>query len=152
MKQMTLDEARQAIADICDKQLYGARFVASLGPGRVAAACNGCGPASWPEERREKLDKWLKTFRLAFDVHDCRFTWDNCGSLLAFREANIELRENCLILADEKYSWYNPLRYFARNRAYLIGLLCQEFGWKAWMDACNKSHNQKQKKTERIEL
>ena len=148
MKQMTLDEARQAIADICAAGLDGREFVSRLGPGRVAYACNGCGPASWPEERREKLDKWLSTFRLAFDVHDCRFTYGD-RSHAKFRAANDELRENCLILADEKYAWWNPLRYLARNRAHLIALLCQEFGWNAWMDACNKSHN---KKTERIEL
>ena len=132
---MTIDEARAAIDEILDAKLHGAEFVAALGPVKVAAACNGIGPASWPEERRELLDKWLATFRRAADEHDCEFSYANDGSEAKFHEANKRLTENCLILADRKYGWYNPLRYFARNRAHLIGLLCDEFGWSAWIDA-----------------
>ena len=132
---MTIDEARISIGEIIDANLYGADFVRSIGPAKVAAACNGIGPASWPEKRRQKLDKWLKTFRRAADVHDCRFTYCNDGSVSKFDAANEELKRNGLILADRKYAWYNPLRYFARNRAHLIGFLCDEFGWSAWIKA-----------------
>lgn len=135
---MTVDEAQKAIREICAAQLYGAGFIVMLGPAKVAAACNGCGPSSWPEERRRKLDKWLATFRLAFCGHDCRFEYDNDGSREKFDAANEELRKNCLLLADQKYAWYNPLRYFARHAAHLIGLLCQDFGWQSWKDAYNK--------------
>lgn len=136
---MTVNEARAAIDEIIDAKLHGADFVAALGPEKVAAACNGIGPASWPEKYRQILNKWLKTFRPAADEHDCEFSYNNDGSLEKFNEANERLTENCLILADRKYGWYNPLRYFARNRAHLIGLLCNQFGWGAWEGAAKNA-------------
>ena len=134
---MTIDEAKDAIAQIVAAQLHGADFVAALGPAKVAAACNGIGPESWPEDWRKKLNSWLSTFRLACDVHDCDFAYNNDGSVALFDAANERLLKNCLILADLKYAWYNPLRYFARNRAHLIALACSTFGWSSWQDAYN---------------
>ena len=141
---MTANEAQAAIDEIIDAKLEGADFVYRLGPLKVAAACNGIGPASWPEKWRKKLDKWLKTFRPAADVHDCDFTYNNDGSVERFNEANERLEKNCLLLADRKYAWYNPLRYIARNRAHLIALACQIFGWDAWIDAYNKTKNERE--------
>ena len=135
---MTVEEAKNTIAEMREKLLYGCWFMSGLGPEKVAAACNGCGPASWPEERRRKLGKWLKTFKLAFDSHDCRFTYDNDGSRERFDYANEELLKNCRLLADLEYKRFNPVRYFARNRAHIIFILCQNFGWSAYQDAYNK--------------
>ena len=151
---MTIDEAKEVIGFAHDAAMYGWGFMRSLGPEKVAAACNGCGPESWPQEWRDKLGKWLKTFRPAFDGHDCRFTYDNDGTREKFDYANDELEKNCLLLADRKYAWYNPLRYFARNRAKLIGGACRTFGWQAWQDAFRKTElanqeNNNQKKEKR---
>ena len=106
-------------------------------PEQFSAACNGCGPASWPEERREKLTKWLATFAPAFDVHDCRFTFDNDGTRENFDYANDELEKNCILLANQEYAWYNPLRYVARHAGHIIAALCREFGWQSWKEAYN---------------
>lgn len=138
---MTIDEARALIEEISVAGLDGAIEVACLGPERVAAACNGIGPASWPEERRAKLDKWLRTFRPAAGVHDCDFEFNNDGSVEKFNEANERLERNCLILADRKYAWYNPFRYVARNRAHLVATACRLFGWSDWKKAYTKKHN-----------
>lgn len=134
---MTPYEAQQRKARIRDAELYGWPFVCALTDEQFSAACNGCGPASWPEERREKLTKWLATFAPAFDVHDCRFDWDNDGTRENFDYANRELGKNCVLLADEKYAWYNPVRYWARQKGKLIAALCREFGWSAWKEAYN---------------
>ena len=132
---MTPCEAQRRKNRIRDLDLYGWIFVCSLTDEQFAVACNGCGPASWPEEKRRKLTKWLSTFALAFDVHDCRFDWDNDGTREKFDFANRELGKNCVVLADEKYAWYNPLRYWARQKGKLIAALCQDFGWDDWKKA-----------------
>lgn len=137
---MTTSEAATAIKEIVAANLHGAEFVCNLGALKVAAACNGIGPASWPAEWRAKLDKWLATFRRACDVHDCDFTYNNDGSTALFNAANDRLEKNCLILADRKYGWYNPLRYFARNRAHLLALACRLFGWNAYCVAYCTNH------------
>ena len=136
---MTAEEATKAVEEMCRIGLYGSDFMRGLKPEQIAAACNGCGPEAWPEAWRAHLDSWLSTFRLAFDIHDCRFTYDNDGSRVKFDAANDELEKNCLVLADEKYAWYNPFRYFARNRAHIIADACRStFGWQAFREANEK--------------
>lgn len=144
---MTTEEAKCAIVDACNNALYGCFFMAALGIEKVASACNGCGPESWPQEWRDKLGKWLSTFSLAFDIHDCRFTYGNDGSREKFDYANDELEKNCKLLADLKYAWYNPLRYFVRKKAKLVGAACRNFGWSAWIKAYNKTKNNNERKT-----
>ena len=144
---MTVEEAKKVIEEAYEKALYGWGFMRALGPERVAAACNGCGPDSWPQERRDKLGKWLKIFKPGFDGHDCRFTYDNDGTRERFDYANDELEKNCRLLADGKYGWYNPLRYLARRGGRLVADACRNFGWGAWQDAYNKNQNPKKEKT-----
>lgn len=141
---MTPYEAQTRKNRIRDLELYGWQFVCSLTDEQFSTACNGCGPASWPEEKRRKLTKWLAVFLSDFDVHDCRFSYDNDGSREKFEYANRELRKNCLISADDKYKWYNPVRYLARRAGKLIAALCQEFGWSDWKKAYEE-HKQKGK-------
>ena len=138
---MTPYEVQTRKAAIRQRDMYGWMFACSLSDDQFSAACNGCGPDSWPEEARQKLTKWLATFSLAFDIHDCRFAFDNDGSREKFDFANDELEKNCLLLADLKYAWYNPLRYFARNRARLIATACRTFGWDAWQNAYKKGND-----------
>ena len=135
---ITEEEAISRRTAICDFELYGWGFIAALTYTQIANACNGIGPASWSADARKKLDKWLSTFRLAADVHDCRYTWDNDGTREKFDYANDELEKNCKILADEKYAWYNPLRYLARRAAHLVAQACRDFGWSAYKDAYSK--------------
>ena len=137
---MTEEQAKIAMREIWDAGLYGREFITRLTAKQIAAACNGIGPESWPAERRAKLDKWLATFRRAADVHDCRFTLDNDGTREKFDAANDEIEKNCLILADQKYAWYNPWRYFARHAAHLVGKACRDFGWPAFDEAFKKTH------------
>ena len=143
---MTIEQARASIARAMDLGLSGAWFMRELGPERVARACNGIGPESWPEEARAVLNRWLGTFDVCADDHDCRFEYDNDGSDVKFRQANDELERNCLIVADAKYRWYNPLRYIARRKGRLMAQACRDFGWRAWRAAWER--NQKKKGNE----
>ena len=138
---MTAEEATIAMREIWNAGLYGRDFVFRFTPEQFAAACNGIGPESWPPERREALTTWLSTVLRAADVHDLRYTYDNDGTRQSFDAANDELEKNCLLLADLKYSWYNPIRYFARNRAHLVATACRLFGWSDWKKAYTKKHN-----------
>lgn len=135
---MTIEEAEKAIARAEELGLRGAGFMRSLGPEKVAAACNGAGPASWPEELRGRLDRWLRIFRPAFDVHDCEFTYNNDGSYPPFAAANDELEHNCRLIADAEYCFLNPMRYFARAGGEAVADLCRAFGWGSWIDAYKK--------------
>lgn len=132
---MTVEEAEKSIARAEELGLHGAGFMKSLGPEKVAAACNGAGPASWPEERRRKLDRWLRVFRPAFDVHDCEFTYNNDGRLRMFTHVNDELEYNCRAIADAEYCFLNPMRYLARAGGAAVSDLCRMFGWGPWIIA-----------------
>ena len=132
---MIYQEALQTIARARDLGLSGAAFLASLGSGKVAAACNGIGPEWLPERYRAKLDKWLAKFKTAADVHDCRFAFDNDGTDAKFRAANDELERNNVIIADSRHAWWNPLRYWERSEGRLMADVCRRFGWGAWREA-----------------
>ena len=83
---------------------------------------------------RDRLTERLAVFEAAFLIHDLRYA-DSNGSTGAFNAANDELLENCLILADRNYGWWNWRRYRARALARLIYEAGVAFGWKAWTDA-----------------
>lgn len=141
---MTAAVAKIVIAEAKALTLSGADFIASLGPDKVAAAYNGIGPEWLPERFRKKLDKWFDTYRTACVIHDCRFAHDNDGTDAKFRAANDELERNAVIIADDKYAWYNPLRYLARARGRHLADACRVYGWTAWTDAYKT--NQKEAK------
>ena len=142
-----MKEAQDAIARAMDLKLSGAEFVATLGDENVMRAYNGIGPEWLPASMRAKLDKWLDTFSVCAVVHDCRFQFDNDGTDAKFRAANDELERNCLILANAKYAWYNPVRYLARWRGRHVADACRVFGWSAWRDAYEENKNTRNKNT-----
>ena len=135
---MTLNEANCAISLARNLCLSGADFIAVLGDENVMKAYNGIGPEWLDPVVRAKLDKWLDLYSLCAVIHDCRFTFDNDGSAAKFRDANDELEFNARIVADARYSWFNPLRYLARRGGKRLADACRDFGWSAWRDAFDK--------------
>ena len=135
---MTIDEADSTIFEARALGLRGADFMSSLGPEKVAAACNGAGPDRWPERARKKLTKWLWLFKTCFDIHDCEFEYGNDGSRGGFDRANDNLEINCRIACDSEYRWYNPMRYVARLAAGVVVDACRKFGWEDWVKAYEK--------------
>ena len=132
-----IDEAGYVLA-ADNYGLSGAEFLADLSLGKIRAAYNGIGPEWMKEEQRKKLSKWLKEYTVACVIHDCRFQYDNDGTDAKFRAANDELERNCVIIADETYSWYNPMRYWARLKGRAIAEACRIGGWSAWRKAYKK--------------
>ena len=139
---ISASDARDAIEDAWYIGLYGNVWFARLGIEKVASACNGCGPEWMSQSMRDKLTDFLSIFFPAFCIHDCRFVYDNNGTRGAFDAANEELRLNCLLLADDKYGWYDPRRYVWRHRARLVYIACKDFGWSAWRDAYGENKKQ----------
>lgn len=136
---ISASEALHAIGNAWNIGLYGAEWFARLGVSEVASACNGAGPEWMSQSMRDKLTAFLDIFFPAFCIHDCRFVYDNNGGRGAFDAANEELRLNCILLADDKYGWYDPRRYVWRHRARLVYIACKDFGWSAWRDAYGES-------------
>lgn len=138
---MTAQEASDTIALAERLGLSGASFLDTLGPEKVAAACNGAGPERVSARCRRLLSWWFRIFKPCFDVHDCRFTYLNDGTRTLFDAANAELGLNCRKVADSRYRWFNPLRYIARFCGTVIEGTCREFGWGPWQEAYQKAKN-----------
>lgn len=134
------DKAVEAVHKAVTVGLYGCEWMWALGVDKVEEASNGAGPEWMSQEMRDKLTAFLDIFFPAFCIHDCRFVYDNNGDRGAFDAANEELRLNCLLLADDKYGWYDPRRYVWRHRARLVYIACKDFGWSAWRDAFGEAN------------
>ena len=100
----------------------------------LAARWNGIGPERMSEAKRKKLNKWLKLYRPACFIHDQDFA-ESDGTRGGFIAANDRLERNCLIIADDRYDWYDPRRYLARRGGRLVADACRIAGWQAWQDA-----------------
>lgn len=100
----------------------------------LAARWNGIGPESMDEVMRKKLNKWLKLFLPACFIHDQDFA-ESDGTRGGFVAANDRLERNCLIIADDRYDWYDLRRYLARRGGRLVADACRIGGWRAWTDA-----------------
>ena len=114
--------------------LEGVDFLEGFSEDRIAAAYNGIGPSSMSEKDRKRLTKWLKVFESACLIHDMRYEVSD-GTRFSFNRANMELRENCLKLANYEYKWYDWRRYRARFVARaLYAAVCTPIAWKVWVD------------------
>jgi hypothetical protein len=103
----------------------------------LAARWNGIGPESMDKSKRKKLDKWLRLYGPACFIHDQDFA-ESDGTRGGFIAANDRLERNCLIIADDRYEWYDPRRYLARRGGRLVADACRIAGWGAWQDAAKK--------------
>ena len=132
---LTAEEAECIAKKACDSRLDGVDFIAGFDYQYIASVYNGIGPSSMSDKDRKRLTKWLKLFEPACLIHDMRFELSD-GTRYSFYQANIELRDNCLKLANLEYKWYNWKRYRARfvARAMYVAV-CSEAGWKIWKDS-----------------
>ena len=88
--------------------------------------CNGIG-ADWMwSNLRDAISAFNPTLVLAADIHDCAYEkggTDNDRSI-----ADTAFLDNALILANYKYSWFNPLRYRVRKQARKFYAILRVFG------------------------
>lgn len=115
--------------------LAGLDFLETLSLRQLVLAYNGIGPESFHPILRKAVDHLAPDLRPIALIHDVRFTYGD-GSRAWFDRANDELEANGLSLANQKYRWYNPMRYITRARARTYAALCRNFGWDAYLKAC----------------
>ncbi len=123
--------------------LDGIDILASLPFAELADYYNGIGPEFLPPSVREKVTQHLALFEPAALIHDVRNEFSD-GTREAFHRANREFLANCRKLAAEKYGWWNPRRYIARDVAKILFKFveAEDFGWPAWLQA-KERHEQK---------
>ena len=118
--------------------LDGCDFLATFDYEELAREYNGIGPEWLPRTWREKASDCLALFAPAALIHDMRYAASD-GTSYGFNYANMEFRENCLKLANERYPWWSWRRYRARAVAMLLfDFVASPGGWKAWQDAYEK--------------
>ena len=123
------------LADCRRYNLAGLSFVLLLPLKDICAAYNGIGPEWFHPTLRKAVDHLASDLRPIALIHDVRFTYGD-GSREWFDHANDELEANGLSLANQKYRWYNPMRYITRVRVRTYAALCRNFGWNAYLKAC----------------
>lgn len=115
--------------------LDGTDFIDDFSDEELAESYNGIGPEFLPPTVRAKVTAHLALFEPAALIHDLRNEYSD-GTRRSFNYANYEFLENCRKLADGKYAWYNPRRYFARHVAKLLyRFVSGDGGWTAWIQA-----------------
>ena len=127
---------RELLALCEEYALSGTDFLHTLSIEEMCAAYNGIGPESFHPTLRKAVDHLAPDLRPIALIHDVRFTYGD-GSREWFDYANDELEANGLSLANQKYRWYNPMRYITRVRVRTYAALCRNFGWEAYLRACN---------------
>ena len=130
-----IEHVKELVTLAVEAGLSGAEKLVVIPIEEIAERYNGIGPACLSEEKRRKLTKILKFHEAPCVIHDVVRFDNSDGTTRGFNFANDELEANCLILADHKCGWYNPMRYWHRHGAYVIAGACRLLGWKAWIDA-----------------
>lgn len=123
-------------------ELDGLIKLAALGLDFIADVYNGTGAEWMREEMRMALDKLSRVFLPAVMIHDVDYATAE-GTMLDFLRANRRLESNMLKIADERYKWYNPVRYLRRHQAHLYARVCDFFGWAAYVEGFEQYNKNK---------
>ena len=134
----TIEQAKDLYARARRLKLLNADYLAD--PERVAAVCNGVGPACWPEVMRKLADKLSPVMELAAAIHDIAYAagGDDSDRLAA----DLVFRANCLISIEAKYPWYHPGRYVMRARASRYYEYLRIFGGGNFYTTPEKIHDE----------
>lgn len=97
---------------------------------RAQRVCNGIGAEWMPDAARKLISSLNPTLVLAADIHDLRY--DTGGTSEERERADREMLENGCKLAEARYSWYNPLRYYVKWKMRKFYKILREFGGWAW--------------------
>ena len=97
---------------------------------RAVKVCNGIGAEWMPESARKLISSLNPTLVLAADIHDLRY--ETGGTEEEREAADDEMLENGYKLANARYSWYNPLRYWVKHKMRRFYKILRAFGGWAW--------------------
>lgn len=95
----------------------------------VRSECNGTG-AEWMGMVCGVIDTFNPAFTLPSWIHDLRYFTG--GSDAQRKSADDEWLDNALICVNDRYGWYNPLRYWERAKARRFYLALRAAGHLAW--------------------
>ena len=97
---------------------------------RARQVCNGIGAEWMPDSARKLISSLNPTLVLAADIHDLRY--DTGGTSKERKWADREMLKNGYRLAEARYSWYNPLRYWVKHKMRRFYKILRAFGFLAW--------------------
>ncbi len=92
--------------------------------------CNGIGAQWMWGVLRDLISDLNPAFVIPSAIHDMRYELG--GTEEERKKADDEWLDNCLIMTDNRYGWYNPLRYFVRRKAKRYYALLRISGSLAW--------------------
>ena len=124
----SLNEIEEKLATAKKLGLSGAELLEDRE--RAQRVCNGIGAEWMPEIARKLISSLNPTLVLAADIHDIRY--DIGGTEADRKDADDEMLENGYKLANWKYRWYNPLRYWVRRKMRQFYEILRAFGGLAW--------------------
>ena len=97
---------------------------------RAQRVCNGIGAEWMPDAARKLISGLNPTLVLAADIHDLRY--EIGGTEKERKAADDEMLENGCKLAEARYGWYNPLRYYVKWKMRKFYKILRAFGFLAW--------------------
>jgi len=97
---------------------------------RACRVCNGIGAAWMLKEARDIISDLNPTLVLVADIHDLRY--EDGGTEADRKRADDEMLENGLKLANYRYRWYDPRRYWVREQMHKFHAILREFGGTAF--------------------
>ena len=124
----SLNEIEEKIRLAKELNLSGAELLEDRE--RAVKVCNGIGAEWMPEIARKLISGLNPTLVLAADIHDIRY--EIGGTREDRKAADDEMLENGCKLADARYGWYNPLRYWVKYKMRKFHRILREFGLYAF--------------------
>lgn len=116
-------------------RLENHEIVAEYNMRELCSIYNGIGPDSFPDWLRGCISALHPSLAVVAFIHDIEWH-ESDGSEEKFNQSNARFRRNGLIVAKDRFGWWNPMRYVVMNQARRFASLCQLFGWKAWCTPC----------------
>lgn len=139
---ITQDDINTAKKLATELNLIGARVVIETDPDELLEVCNGVGPAWFPRNLRNLIDKFSWVQKINSIFHDMLYQTGDL-TLRNFIYCNHAYRVNGEKIARYKYPWYNPRRYLECARARRFAALCDATGWPAYVAAILHARSKK---------
>lgn len=99
-------------------------------PDRAIRVCNGIGADWMPDVLREAISTLNPTLVLAADIHDIRYLLG--GTEADRKAADDEMLANGIKLADWRYRWCDPRRYYVRKQIHKFHAILRVAGGAAF--------------------
>jgi hypothetical protein len=131
MTDKDLQKAREEAARL---KLNGAELLLETKDETIMHVCNGIGPEWFPADLRKAIDALHPSLKTVAIIHDLAYYFGD-GTAKDFKKANADFAANGVKIADDRYGWYNPLRYIARHEARKFAKLCDIAGSIAYSKA-----------------